>query len=83
MGKLNTLLRECCQAFYALLRVQILRCLPNTLKLAAANLAKAVQADTVSAAYLADQAAKSKSVTGSSVVERRSGEGSKGLSHED
>jgi len=34
-----------------------------------------VQADTVSAADLADQAAKSKSITGASVVEKRSGEG--------
>ena len=41
-----------------------------TIKIALMDLAKAVQAGTVSAAYLAEQAAKSKSITGYDILEQ-------------
>jgi citrate lyase beta subunit len=41
-----------------------------TIKIALMDLAKAVQAGTVSAAYLAEQAAKSKAITGYDILEQ-------------
>jgi citrate lyase beta subunit len=41
-----------------------------TIKIALMDLAKAVQAGTVSSAYLAEQAAKSKSITGYDILEQ-------------